>query len=131
MQMSELARKLHFGDSVIPARPFLYDSIISVRNDLNRRIREMHARSIKENREPRGEYSLEGIGAFLVGAIQKFVRGNYYKNTVPNAPMTIRIKGSDTPLIDTGQMINSTTYITRKKGPKLPKRKIEISGESR
>ena len=46
--------------------------------------------------------------------------GNWYRdvqrahirngNWVPNAPATIRRKGSDRPLIDTGQLVNSVEY---------------------
>jgi hypothetical protein len=129
-QNSDLARDLHNGTSRIPARPFLYQSIVSVRQQLREMIREQFKKQIK-----RGEYSPEGIGAFMVGAVQRFVRSGYYKNTVPNAPSTIRRKSrkgkvSDTPLIDTGFLINSTTYITRKHPPKLVERNITVKGET-
>jgi hypothetical protein len=127
-QNSDLARKLHFGTASIPARPFLYQAIFSVRGELRKLVRETYAKRIKENREPSGQFSPAGIGAFLVGAVQRFVRSDYYKNTVPNAPMTIRMKGSDTPLIDTGFMVNSTVYVTRSHPPKTTAKKIEVSG---
>ena len=127
-QNSDLARKLHFGTAKIPARPFLYQAIFSVRNELRKLVRETYAKRIKENREPSGQFSPAGIGAFLVGAVQRFVRSDFYKNSVPNAPMTVRMKGSDTPLIDTGFMVNSTVYVTRKHMPKTTAKKIEVSG---
>ena len=129
MQNSDLARALHHGTAKIPSRPFLYQAIFSVRAELQKLVRETYAKRVKENREPSGRFSPEGIGAFLVGAVQRFVRSDYYKNTVPNAPATkARKKGGDTPLIDTGFMVNSTVYVTRKHMPKTTAKKIEVSG---
>jgi hypothetical protein len=125
-QNSDLARKLHFGTAKIPARPFLYQAIVKARGGLNKKLREMYKRRIKEDRPLTGEFSPAGIGAFLVGAVQAFVRSDYYKESVPNAPMTKARKGSDTPLIDTGFMVNSTTYVTRAHPPKTQARPIEV-----
>jgi hypothetical protein len=58
------------------------------------------------------------------------VRGDYFKSVTPNAPGTIEAKGSDTPLIDTGFMINSTTFVTKKVPPKTSERKMEVKGET-
>lgn len=39
---------------------------------------------------------------------QQWLRsGSYFKRTAPNAPYTIARKGSDVPLVDTGQLVNS------------------------
>ena len=40
---------------------------------------------------------------------QWLIDGTYYKAHAPNAPTTIRIKGSDVPLVDTGAMVNAIT----------------------
>lgn len=131
MQNSELARLLHFGSKNIPARPFLYQSIASVREEVRQLIRDNLQKSIREGREPSGRESLEGIGAFLVGAVQSFVRGGFYKGAVPNAPRTIaRKKGGDTPLIDMGFMINSTVYVTRRHRPRVVARPVEAEGDN-
>ena len=37
-------------------------------------------------------------------------------NLAPNAPSTIARKGSSMPLIDTGSLLNSISYVVRKKG---------------
>ena len=79
---------------------------------------------IREGREPEGQYSLAGIGVFLVGAVQRFVRSDYYKSAQPNAPRTISRKGSDTPLIDTGFLVNSTTYVVRGGPAKIKEREV-------
>ena len=50
---------------------------------------------------------------------QNVVRGwfvNPLNDWPPNSPMTIKAKGSDKPLIDTGEMRKSITYVVRDKG---------------
>jgi hypothetical protein len=131
LQNSDLARVLHFGSAHTVARPFLYDAIRSVKTELKMKLRMMHQKSIERGESGvTGEFSPEGIGAFLVGAVQKLVRGGYYKGTAPNAQWWIDIKGGDTPLIDTGFLMQSTTFVTRKYPPKLTAKKIETHGET-
>ena len=50
-----------------------------------------------------------------MGAVQKFVRSDYYKTNVPNSSKTIKFKGSDTPLIDGGDLINSLEFVVEGK----------------
>ena len=131
LQNSDLARALHFGTKYTPARPFLYDAIRSVKTELKLKLKTMNTKIIKRGEEGvTGEFSPEGIGAFLVGAVQRLVRSGYYKGAIPNAQETKDRKGSDTPLIDTSFMIQSTTFITRKTAPKLRERDIEVHGET-
>lgn len=117
LTMDELARILTYGNDRIPARPFLEEGILEKKNELGIMIKEIYAGQV-EGRNKR--QSLKRLGAFAVGAVKEFVFGDYYKQTVPNAESTIyakshRQKGkvllSDKPLIDTGDMINATTYI--------------------
>lgn len=125
IQNAELARALHFGTRRIPARPWLYQAIAAAASQLEVKIRRMLAREVYVGRrENDGEFSLNGIGAFLVGEIQAFVRSGFYKAAVPNAPKTVAKKGSDTPLIDTGFLINSTTYVTRTHLPPVRERTV-------
>ena len=131
IQNSDMARALHFGTRYIPARPFLYDAIISVREELKLKMRKMHQKMIERGEAGvTGEYSLEGIGAFIVGAVRRLVESGYYRGTIPNAPSTIKRKGSDNPLVDEGFLMQSTTFVTRKHPPKLMAKKIEVSGET-
>jgi hypothetical protein len=132
IQNSDMARALHFGTRYTPARPWLYDAIVSVREELKIKLRKMHQKIIERGEAGvTGEYSLEGIGAFIVGAVQRLVRSGYYKGTAPNAPSTLKAKfPADTPLIDEGFLMQSTTFITRKHPPKLTAKKIEVSGET-
>lgn len=59
-----------------------------------------------------GKKELEKIGIYTVNKIKaKF--GS--EDLAPNAPSTIKAKGSDKPLIDTGQLRNAVTYVIRNK----------------
>ena len=128
---AELARALHFGTAHTVARPFLHDAIRSVKTELKLKLRTMHQKMIERGESGvTGEFSPEGIGAFLVGAVQTLVRSGFYKGSKPNAEWWIKIKGSDTPLIDTGFLMQSTTFITRKHPPKLQSKKLEVHGET-
>ena len=46
-----------------------------------------------------------------MGAVQRFVRSGYYKANVPNSRHTVEFKGSDTPLIDGGDLVNSLEFV--------------------
>ena len=52
------------------------------------------------------------IGAAAVGIIQKEIVDGQW---TPNAPSTIKKKGSDRPLIDTGHMRQSCHFVVKKK----------------
>jgi len=127
-----MARALHFGTRHTPARPWLYDAIVSVREELKIKLRKMHQKMIERGEAGiTGEFSLEGIGAFIVGAVRRLVESGYYRGTIPNAPSTLKAKfPGDTPLIDEGFLMQSTTFVTRKHPPKIRMRKVEISGEA-
>ena len=58
------------------------------------------------------ETALEQMGASFVGAIQKRIALGV---PPPNAPATIAAKGSSKPLIATGQMRQSVTFVVVKK----------------
>ena len=47
------------------------------------------------------------LGVFFVGQVKKIFRAGEFE---PNKPATIKAKGSDKPLIDTGRLRNSIDY---------------------
>lgn len=104
-ETAELAKELHVGTAIIPARPFLDDGVKYNAEEI-RQILGQEAK--KENP------NWDKVGTFAVGKIQEFVRGDFYKSNVPNSPETIAEKGSDTPLIDGGDLINSLTFLVEK-----------------
>ena len=55
---------------------------------------------------------LQALGALQVGLIQKTIRDGDFE---PNRPSTIKRKGSDRPLIDTGRMRQSVHYVIEEK----------------
>ena len=95
----------HHVDS-IPARPFLEDGM-NAGQDAIAKATENHFKKLAET----GVGNLERIAVTAIGEIQKFVRSGYYKADKPNSPTTIEAKGSDVPLIDTAQMLNSVTSV--------------------
>lgn len=104
-ETAELARELYFGTSRTPARPFLTDAIYENKVHLRGLIKEQVER-IKDGMSP----NWNRVGSEAVKAIQTFVRGDYYKTNIPNSELTIEKKGSDIPLIDSADLINSTAY---------------------
>ena len=106
IETAELAKMLHFGTDRIPARPFLEDGIRQNIGKLKRAIQD-EAKKLAEGKKP----NWDKVGTMAQGAVDEFVRSDYYKQKVPNAKSTIRWKGSDTPLIDGANMIQSLHYV--------------------
>ena len=97
-----------FGTSDIPPRPFMKQSWENHANEIN----EFVAQAIAQIQHgATAEKVCNQAGAFGVGIIQEeIVNGEF----APNAPSTIKKKGSDHPLIDTGHMRQSVHYVIRK-----------------
>lgn len=109
-ETAELAERLHYGTAQIPARPFLDEGLQAGDAMLESNIKkELEKASTGQNP------NWDKIGTMAVGFVQDFVRSDYYKTHVPNSERTIKIKGSDTPLIDGGDLINSLSYIVEEK----------------
>lgn len=104
-ETAELAKELHVGSSRIPARPFLDDGVKYNAEE----IKQVLAQEAKKENP-----NWDKVGTFAVGKIQEFVRGDYYRSNVPNSRETIEAKGSDMPLIDGGDLINSLTFLVEK-----------------
>lgn len=109
--LAELAEKLHFGTAEIPARPFLEDGL-----NENREVLKKELEKELERLKATGQANLDKIGTLAVGKIQELVRSGYYRDKVPNAPLTIKLKGSDNPLIDGANMIESLRYLKVQNG---------------
>lgn len=107
IENAELAKMLHFGTATIPARPFLDDGINSKKDEILDVFRKEAKKAIDG-----GSANWNLVGVLAVGAVQEFVRGDYYKTNVPNSKKTIENKnGGDTPLIDTADLINSLAFV--------------------
>ena len=106
IDMADLARDLHFGTATIPARPFLEDGIRSKEKELKNTI----ARQVQKIKDG-GQADWNKVGTMAVGAIKELVRGDFYKSSVPNSQKTIEYKGSDKPLLDTAEMLESVVFL--------------------
>ena len=111
VETAELARELSYGTATIPARPFLEEGIESKKKELSEALKQEAAKAISG-----GSPNWDKVGTMAVGAVQEFVRGDYYKSTKPNSKKTIEYKGSDKPLIDGGNLIQSLQYVVTNGG---------------
>ncbi len=110
VSMAKLAEWLHDGTATIPARPYLLQGLRASMPLIRKQIRLYLSKKLADRTAP----ELREIGATCVGAVQEFVRGDYYKANIPNSPRTIaRKRDGDTPLIDTGALIDSVVYVAR------------------
>lgn len=109
----ELARELSYGTATIPARPFLEEGIASKEKELSEALKQEAAKVMNG-----GSANWNKVGGMAVGAIEEFVRGDHYKTTKPNSKKTIDYKGSDKPLIDGANLIQSMHYIVQQNGGK-------------
>lgn len=97
----------HFGTRNIPERPFLSNAMNDNRSKyiaaLNR-----SAFKILSGETTVGEVTLK-LGILAQGDVQTEIVN---LSDPANAPATIKKKGSSNPLIDTGEMKNSVTFVT-------------------
>lgn len=89
----------------IPARSFLKMPIIQKKNDLSMALfKILQSNLIKENGIAMG---LKRFGLECENVIQEAFETRGYGKWKPNIPSTIKQKGSDSPLIDTGALRKS------------------------
>ena len=98
------------GAHPIPARPFLRQSVDGNEDKIRAHCAQQ-ARAIA--RGGTAEEALKKIGIHMKGIVQKTIKEGSF---VPNAPSTIRKKGSDKPLIDPGRLRQSVNYHIKPKG---------------
>lgn len=114
---AEIAFVNTFGSPAkgIPARPFLEPAIEEkVTKD---RVSEYFGEAVKSALD--GDFAgadtnLGKAGMVARNAVVKYIDDS--SHFVPNAPYTIMMKGSDHPLIDTGSLRTSITYVIREEG---------------
>lgn len=104
--MASLAAVLEFGsaDGRIPPRPFLRQTLA----ENQQKYADLFADLFKQGKAPNAIY--ETIALIAQGDVQQnIVNGGW----VPNAPSTIKRKGSSKPLIDTGRLRQSVRGVVR------------------
>ena len=103
--MLDIAVYNHFGTATIPARPFVSDCA------------EKNAGQIQEAQKRlvyrvyQGSLSADGVLAELGAWYVNVQKGHIlHGGWTPNAPATIKRKGSNKPLVDTGQLVNTVDW---------------------
>jgi hypothetical protein len=100
------------GNSVtIPSRPFMKNALDTNKKKLGILQGKLSTEILEGKRSVQN--GLEIIGEFMVGNIKRAIND---MTDPPNAESSIKAKGSSHPLIDSGQMKNSVTYIVMKTG---------------
>lgn len=109
--LEEVALWNEYGTERIPPRPFLSRALKSATTRCNKLVQAR----MEENADM--EQIAKEIGVELQGAIYEQIDSGHF---VPNAPATIRRKGSSRPLIDTGNLRQSVHWgLTTRDGDKL------------
>lgn len=99
-----------FGTSRgIPARPFLSNAMRKNKDKYGRFIKDRAKRILSGEISP--DQALMQLGVMAESDVKTEITE---LKTPPNAPSTIRQKGSSNPLIDTGAMRASVTYVVEK-----------------
>lgn len=108
--MAQVAAWNEFGTERSPSRPFMRQTIKDYQDD----IMKFTTESLRSAAESHGDVKtvLNQVGSYTKGKMQKEIRDGEW---TPNAPSTIARKGSDKPLIDTGQMRQRIVYVVKDK----------------
>ncbi len=107
--MALIAAYNEFGTSTTPARPFLKQSVENNQDKIKNMCEQISKELVNGKT---AEQCLKELGTFGVGLVQDTITNGSFE---PNSPETIKKKGSDHPLIDTGQMRQAVHYVIRKK----------------
>lgn len=118
-----IAKENEFGDPPHRARPYPIPERSFLRLVFDRDLDENTEALFKGASEIIGETKskfkvLEEIGTKVTNDIKEFILSGFYKGKNPNHPITIRRKGHDFPLIQTGKIYSTLTYKVGKGSPK-------------
>ena len=98
----------------IPARPVLQPAIKDSRSAIGKQIAVAYRAAMH------GDMAGAERGLELAGMVAQNAARAWFENPKnkwpPNSARTIKAKGSDSPLIDTGEMRKSITYVIRDMG---------------
>jgi len=108
--LCDIAMFNELGTSNTPSRPFMRDSVDKNEDKINNFCKTQM--KLLSSGKTTTEQMLKSIGVFQKGLVQKEIRDGEF---VPNAPSTIKRKGSDKPLIDTGTMRQSVNFVIKNK----------------
>lgn len=103
--IAQIAIYNEFGTDKIPARPFMSTTYAENYAKVNRIVGKEYDKIIEGKSTV--YKSLSALGVYYEGLVKQKIR---QIRLPPNAPSTIKAKGSSKPLIDFGQMIAAVTY---------------------
>lgn len=89
----------------IPERSFMREGFESCKGQLEELANKLIPKVLHFQMSPKELYSI--LGEFAVGEIKQYLTD---LKTPPNSPVTVKMKRSSNPLIDTGRLRNSITY---------------------
>lgn len=107
----EVATFHEFGTKTIPQRSFLRGTINSERSYFNQVTRTVYKQLMKGQTDVRKALGI--LGQAIQSSVQKKIRSGIDPEL---ESATIKNKGSSTPLIDTGQLVNSIRYVIEEDG---------------
>lgn len=106
--VTDYAMYNEFGTSRgIPARPFMAKTYDDTKGEVEKFIDYLASRIFVGLITP--DHALRVLGEQYTSKLRMTIR-NAKEWAVPNAPSTIAMKGSSSPLIDTGRMVGSVRY---------------------
>ena len=108
--VAQVAAYNELGTSTIPPRPFMQQSFEKHQSELQS-LCDVATNGIANGSTTEAELNKLGVG--LKGLVQDEIVGGGF---TPNAPSTIRKKGSAQPLIDTGYMRQTVNYVIKPRG---------------
>lgn len=98
----------------IPPRPIIEPAIESVQDQVAEKLKRV-AQLAMDGSSGESNTELKALGIFVQNVVREWF-ANPANKWAPNAPSTIAKKGSDKPLIDTGALRRSITYVIGGKG---------------
>lgn len=108
--IAEVAAYNEFGSSDTPERPFMRQSFENHESELQA---ACDAANRLVSSGGSADQALQQIGVVAKGLVQEeIVNGGF----APNAESTIKKKGSEQPLIDTGTMRQSVNFVVKMRG---------------
>jgi hypothetical protein len=95
----------------VPRRSFLRVPFIKKSRDISEKLRKGF--ELIAEKGYTAEKSLNLVGAYVTNVSKGAFTSRGYGTWTPNKPSTIAAKGSSQPLIDTGTLRNSITWVVR------------------
>ena len=111
VSITDIAAWNELGTAHSPPRPFLRQSVENNEAQIKAMCKAQINKIVKGEATARD--ALQALGVMQKALVQKTIKSGDFE---PNAPSTVAIKGSDKPLIDTGRMRQSVSYVIKEKG---------------